>query len=80
VVTIEGWCKAGGSPSATIVFAHGAAQCGICTMGMLMAATDLLTLKALPANPKCAMHWGRVVPLHRLPKIYRRGARCRAVN
>src|SRR5262249_10896191 len=28
--------------------AHGAAQCGICTPGMLMAATDLLALDAAP--------------------------------
>src|SRR5690606_33093663 len=27
---------------------HGAAQCGICTPGMLMAATDLLAEKARP--------------------------------
>jgi len=30
--------------------AHGAAQCGICTPGMLMAATDLLARNAAPAR------------------------------
>src|SRR5262249_43617158 len=29
--------------------AHGAAQCGICTPGMLMAATDLLAREAAPS-------------------------------
>ncbi len=30
--------------------AHGAAQCGICTPGMLMAATDLLSRNATPSH------------------------------
>ncbi len=31
---------------------HGGAQCGICTPGMLMAATDLLSKKPHPSEPE----------------------------
>ena len=43
VLTVEGLAQ-GGEPSALqrAFLAHGAAQCGICTPGMLMAATDVL--------------------------------------
>ncbi|MFO0460929.1 MAG: (2Fe-2S)-binding protein, partial [Burkholderiales bacterium] len=43
VTTVEGLAE-GGAPSALqrAFVAHGAAQCGICTPGMLMAATDVL--------------------------------------
>ncbi|HUZ65214.1 MAG TPA: molybdopterin cofactor-binding domain-containing protein [Acetobacteraceae bacterium] len=43
VVTVEGLAQKGALNALQQAFlAHGAAQCGICTPGMLMAATDLL--------------------------------------
>jgi aldehyde oxidoreductase len=43
VSTVEGLAEAGAlSPLQRAFVSHGAAQCGICTPGMLMAATDLL--------------------------------------
>ena len=36
----------------TAFLAHGAAQCGICTPGMLMAAADLLARAPSPARPE----------------------------
>ncbi|MFM1990642.1 MAG: hypothetical protein RJA99_3599 [Pseudomonadota bacterium] len=43
VLTVEGLARDGElSPLQRAFVAHGAAQCGICTPGMLMAATDLL--------------------------------------
>ena len=49
VVSVEGLAQ-GGSPSALqrAFHAHGAAQCGICTPGMLVAATDLLRRNPAP--------------------------------
>ncbi|MFN4278070.1 MAG: molybdopterin-dependent oxidoreductase [Ferrovibrio sp.] len=51
VVTVEG-LKAHGSLSRLqrAFLKHGAAQCGICTPGMLMAATDLLAETARPSE------------------------------
>ena len=43
VTTVEGLARGGvPTPLQRAFVAHGAAQCGICTPGMLMAATDLL--------------------------------------
>ncbi len=42
VTTIEGISKDGLSPLQEAFLRHGAAQCGICTPGMIMAATALL--------------------------------------
>src|SRR5213594_700448 len=43
VVTVEGLAKDGRLSALQSAFhRHGAAQCGICTPGMLMAASDLL--------------------------------------
>src|SRR5437867_12602751 len=43
IETVEGLCADGAlSPLQRSFLAHGAAQCGICTPGMLMAATALL--------------------------------------
>ncbi len=43
VTTVEGLAEAGALSALQSAFLrHGAAQCGICTPGMLMAATDLL--------------------------------------
>ncbi|MDF1794095.1 MAG: molybdopterin-dependent oxidoreductase [Thalassobaculaceae bacterium] len=52
VVTVEGLATQEGSPSALQrAFArHGAAQCGICTPGMLMAAEDLLRRDPTPSR------------------------------
>ena len=49
IATVEGLAAADGSPSdlQSAFLAHGAAQCGICTPGMLMAADTLLQ-----ANPQ----------------------------
>ena len=54
---------------------HGAAQCGICTPGMLMAATELLTRLPPPEPGGGDGRPGRrALPLHRLPQD--RGQRC----
>jgi len=51
VVTVEGLAKRGGLSALQASFhRHGAAQCGICTPGMLMAATDLLERKRRPTE------------------------------
>ena len=58
--------------------AHGAAQCGICTPGMLMAASDLLRRNASPSARRgrgCARR--RALPLHRLSQDRRGRAGCR---
>jgi aldehyde oxidoreductase len=51
VITVEG-LKAHGTLTRlqTAFLKHGAAQCGICTPGMLMAATDLLAETARPSE------------------------------
>jgi CO/xanthine dehydrogenase Mo-binding subunit/aerobic-type carbon monoxide dehydrogenase small subunit (CoxS/CutS family) len=49
VTTVEGLAVEGAlSPLQTAFQKHGAAQCGICTPGMLMAAADLLARNAAP--------------------------------
>ena len=49
VTTVEGLATDGRlSPLQTAFQKHGAAQCGICTPGMLMAATDLLARNPAP--------------------------------
>ena len=49
VTTVEGLAKDGKLNDLQRAFLkHGAAQCGICTPGMLMAATDLLARNAVP--------------------------------
>jgi CO/xanthine dehydrogenase Mo-binding subunit/aerobic-type carbon monoxide dehydrogenase small subunit (CoxS/CutS family) len=49
VVTVEGLACGGNIDRLQRAFvAHGAAQCGICTPGMLMAADDLLARNAAP--------------------------------
>jgi CO/xanthine dehydrogenase Mo-binding subunit/aerobic-type carbon monoxide dehydrogenase small subunit (CoxS/CutS family) len=52
VLTVEGLAGPGGalSPLQQAFVAHGAAQCGICTPGMLMAATDLLRCVPAPTE------------------------------
>ncbi|MBV8408480.1 MAG: molybdopterin-dependent oxidoreductase [Alphaproteobacteria bacterium] len=51
VETVEGLCEAAElGPLQHSFLAHGAVQCGICTPGMLMAATDLLRRNAAPTR------------------------------
>ena len=51
VVTVEGLADDGKLSDLQIAFhKHGAAQCGICTPGMLMAAADLIERNAKPAE------------------------------
>ncbi len=51
VVTVEGMAKHGRLSDLQIAFQkHGAAQCGICTPGMLMAASDLLQRAPRPSE------------------------------
>jgi aldehyde oxidoreductase len=51
VLTVEGLAADGGPSSLQRAFvAHGAAQCGICTPGMLMAATDVLQRHPRPTE------------------------------
>jgi CO/xanthine dehydrogenase Mo-binding subunit/aerobic-type carbon monoxide dehydrogenase small subunit (CoxS/CutS family) len=51
IETVEGLCEADAlSPLQRSFVTHGAAQCGICTPGMLMAATELLRRIAAPSR------------------------------
>jgi CO/xanthine dehydrogenase Mo-binding subunit/aerobic-type carbon monoxide dehydrogenase small subunit (CoxS/CutS family) len=51
VVTVEGLAKDGRLSALQAAFErHGAAQCGICTPGMLMAASDLLSRVKRPSE------------------------------
>ena len=70
VVTVEGLAEDGKLTALQEAFLrHGAAQCGICTPGMLMAATDLLARNPSPTRGAGAGCPGRrAVPLHRLPQ------------
>ncbi len=53
VTTVEGLSKHGHLTALQRAFhRHGAAQCGICTPGMLMAATDLLARIPAPTEPQ----------------------------
>jgi len=53
VVTVEGLAVDGKLSTLQRSFlAHGAAQCGVCTPGMLMAAAELLRAKPAPAEPE----------------------------
>lgn len=50
VVTVEGLAQNGRLSALQELFVHGAAQCGICTPGMLMAADDLLARTKSPTE------------------------------
>ena len=51
VTTVEGLARHGAlNPLQRAFLRHGAAQCGICTPGMLIAATDLLARNPAPAE------------------------------
>ena len=49
VVTIEGVGGEGPDPLQEAFAAHGAAQCGFCTPGMILSATALLAANASPS-------------------------------
>src|SRR5574341_706868 len=52
ITTVEGLARNGALDRLQRAFlAHGAAQCGICTPGMLIAASDLLARNARPTEP-----------------------------
>jgi aldehyde oxidoreductase len=62
VVTVEGLAQNGQLTELQRAFlAHGAAQCGICTPGMLMAATDLLARNADPEESEVCDALGGVL-------------------
>ena len=51
IVTVEGLADGGElNPLQRAFLRHGAAQCGICTPGMLMAAGDLLARTPSPLS------------------------------
>ncbi len=60
--------------------AHGAAQCGICTPGMLMAAARAASRRNARADARRGggRAGRRALPLHRLPQDRRRRAGCDA--
>ncbi len=63
VVTVEGLAGPDGRLSALqrAFHRHGAAQCGICTPGMLMAAADLLAREARPSRAQALDALGGVL-------------------
>ena len=80
VTTVEGLAGADGalSPLQRAFVAHGAAQCGICTPGMLMSAEALLRANPQPTEAEVLRRARRrALPLHRLPQDRRGGARRR---
>ncbi|MCL4800057.1 MAG: molybdopterin-dependent oxidoreductase [Burkholderiales bacterium] len=62
VTTVEGIARDGALDRLQRAFhAHGAAQCGICTPGMLMAATDLLARNERPSESEVCDALGGVL-------------------
>jgi CO/xanthine dehydrogenase Mo-binding subunit/aerobic-type carbon monoxide dehydrogenase small subunit (CoxS/CutS family) len=62
VTTVEGLARPGGLDRLQRAFlAHGAAQCGICTPGMLMAAADLLARNPRPSEAEVCDALGGVL-------------------
>jgi CO/xanthine dehydrogenase Mo-binding subunit/aerobic-type carbon monoxide dehydrogenase small subunit (CoxS/CutS family) len=62
VLTVEGLAEDGRMNALQRAFLrHGAAQCGICTPGMLMAATDLLRREAHPSEVRVQSAIGGVL-------------------
>ena len=63
VLTVEGLAASGGRAAALqeAFHLHGAAQCGICTPGMLMAAADLLGREEAPGDDEIADALGGVL-------------------
>jgi CO/xanthine dehydrogenase Mo-binding subunit/aerobic-type carbon monoxide dehydrogenase small subunit (CoxS/CutS family) len=61
VLTVEGLAAAGFAPLQQAFLRHGAAQCGICTPGMLMAAAALLARTSRPSRPEVEAALGGVL-------------------
>ncbi|MBL8835296.1 MAG: molybdopterin-dependent oxidoreductase [Alphaproteobacteria bacterium] len=62
ITTVEGLAASGTINALQQAFhAHGAAQCGICTPGMLMAASDLLARKPHPSEDEALDALGGVL-------------------
>ncbi|MCX7644808.1 MAG: molybdopterin-dependent oxidoreductase [Rhodobacteraceae bacterium] len=61
VLTVEGLDAAGFAPLKAAFLRHGAAQCGICTPGMLMAAAALLATNPRPAPAEAEAALGGVL-------------------
>jgi CO/xanthine dehydrogenase Mo-binding subunit/aerobic-type carbon monoxide dehydrogenase small subunit (CoxS/CutS family) len=62
ITTIEGLARDGSLDTLQRAFLrHGAAQCGICTPGMLIAATDLLARNPAPSEPEIQDAFGGVL-------------------
>ena len=62
VTTVEGLAEDGAlSPLQAAFERHGAAQCGICTPGMLMAASDLLARNSSPSESEAMDALGGVL-------------------
>ena len=62
VVTVEGLAEGGALSALQHAFArHGAAQCGVCTPGMLMAAHDLLRRNPRPSEDEAQDALGGVL-------------------
>ena len=81
IVTIEGLARntAKGEALQKAFLARGAAQCGICTPGMLVAAAALLEREAAPTpRDDCRCAGRRPLPLHGLCQDHRCGGGCRA--
>ena len=61
VTTVEGLAGGGSARLQAAFLRHGAAQCGICTPGMLMAATALLAERPRPSEAEVADALGGVL-------------------
>ena len=61
VMTVEGLANGGLSALQAAFLRHGAAQCGICTPGMLMAAHDLLRRRPNPSEQEAMDALGGVL-------------------
>ena len=74
VRTVEGLANGRLSALQASFLEHGAAQCGICTPGLLVTATALLERNPQPSRDRgegCARR--RALPLHRLSQDHRGG-------
>ena len=74
VTTIEGLAQGQLHPVQQAFLEHGGAQCGICTPGMIMAATSAPREEPAPYGGRRALRAGREpLPLHGLHAHLRRG-------
>jgi aerobic-type carbon monoxide dehydrogenase small subunit (CoxS/CutS family) len=73
VRTVEGLANGKLSALQASFLEHGAAQCGICTPGLLVAGTALLERNPEPSEEEVRGPWRRALPLHRLSQDHQRG-------